>query len=76
MRVLDAQARWPTGAQARGAQRTFFAACFVLLRSFTSRSAASRAAARTSGFWVRLALMISSDMPTTALVPPLDTLRD
>ena len=33
-----------------------------------SRSAASRAAARISGFWLRFDLMSSSDAPTTALV--------
>ena len=40
-----------------------------------SRSAASRAAARTSGFWLRFDLMSSSDAPTTALVAAFVTLR-
>mmetsp|Transcript_10313 Transcript_10313/g.30211 ORF Transcript_10313/g.30211 Transcript_10313/m.30211 type:complete len:206 (-) Transcript_10313:59-676(-) len=53
----------------------FFAACLALLRSLISRSAASRAAARTSGFWLRFALMTSRVMPTTALFVVLLTLR-
>mmetsp|Transcript_2796 Transcript_2796/g.8241 ORF Transcript_2796/g.8241 Transcript_2796/m.8241 type:complete len:201 (+) Transcript_2796:182-784(+) len=49
----------------------FLAVCLARLRSLTSRSAASRAAARTSGFWLRFALISSSDAPTTAWLAPL-----
>ncbi len=52
---------------------SFLAACLALARSLTSRNAASRAAARTSGFWFRFALISSSDAPTTALVAALFT---
>merc|ERR1740130_2225667 len=49
--------------------------CFAFARSLISRSAASRAAARTSGFWLRFCLISSSEAPTTALGAPLETFR-